>query len=67
MPLRGIDVSDDGRDRDRSWTSTSTAVLVIPPSGQIDVAERWSRVFDVVATAGSFTGAVRRLGLASPR
>jgi hypothetical protein len=38
-----------------------------PPIWSVDVAERWSRVFDVVATAGSFTGAVRRLGLASPR
>lgn len=33
---------------------------------QIDVSERWLRVFDVVAAAGSFTGAARRLHLGQP-
>jgi LysR family glycine cleavage system transcriptional activator len=36
------------------------------PIDLIDVSERWIRVFDVVATAGSFTAAARRLHLGQP-
>jgi DNA-binding transcriptional LysR family regulator len=36
------------------------------PINRIDVSERWLRVFDVVASAGSFTGAARRLHLGQP-
>lgn len=37
-----------------------------PPIDRIDVSERWLRVFDVVASAGSFTSAARRLHLGQP-
>lgn len=37
-----------------------------PSIDRIDVSERWLRVFDVVASAGSFTAAARRLHLGQP-